>query len=124
LRVFFPLENYHGLDHPNFDVVDKGKIPPNTPVAWVIPANGLSLSQTKNDLTIQTQVEHISTLGQIAVIELRTLDGDHKIVWEASVAEVNRLQLCAGCTTHLQIDSKQIHIMPLRPINDPRRFMN
>lgn len=107
-----------------FDVVDKGKIPPNTQVAWVIPANGLSLTSVENDLTIQAHVEHISTLGQIAVIELRTVDGDHKIVWEASVAEVNRLQLSAGSTTHLQIDSKKIHIMPLRSINDPRRFVN
>ncbi len=27
-----------------------------------------------------------------------------------------------GSQMHLEVDGNQIHIMPLRPINDPRRF--
>ena len=107
-----------------FDVVDKGKIPPNTPVAWVIPADGLSLHNEANKSTINASVEQISTLGQIAVIQLRTVEGSHVITWEASAAEVKRLCLEAGKNTHLEIDGGKIHIMPLRPINDPRRFTN
>jgi molybdate transport system ATP-binding protein len=105
-----------------FDVVDKGKIPPNTPVAWVIPADGISLHENSSSTSIQTQVEQISALGQIAVIQLRTIEGNHIITWEASAAEVKRLSLEAGKNTHLEIDGNKIHIMPLRPINDPRRF--
>ena len=107
-----------------FDVVDKGKIPPNTPVAWVIPADGLSLHNVANKSTINASVEQISALGQIAVIQLRTTEGGHVITWEASAAEVKRLSLEAGKNTHLEIDGSKIHIMPLRPINDPRRFTN
>lgn len=107
-----------------FDVTDKGKIPPNTPVAWVIPAGGLSLHATSNEKSIEATVEQISTLGQIAVIQLRTTEGGHVITWEASAAEVNRLTLNVGKDTYLEIDGSKIHIMPLRPINDPRRFTN
>ena len=105
-----------------FTVVDKGKIPPGTSVAWVLPANSLSLHADSHSRTMQAVVEQISTLGQIAVIQLRTLEGNHVITWEASAAEVKRLGLELGKMTHLEIDSTKIHIMPLRPINDPRRF--
>ena len=115
--------SWSGCQH-FFDVVDKGKIPPNTPVAWVIPADGLSLHNEANKSTINASVEQISTLGQIAVIQLRTVEGSHVITWEASAAEVKRLCLEAGKNTHLEIDGGKIHIMPLRPINDPRRFTN
>ena len=107
-----------------FDVADKGKIPPTTPVAWVIPAGGLSLHAAPNENTIEATVEQISTLGQIAVIQLRTFEGGHVITWEASAAEVNRLNLIVGKGTYLEIDGSKIHIMPLRSINDPRRFTN
>lgn len=107
-----------------FEVVDKGKIPPDTPVAWVIPAEGLSLHAEGSVASIESTVEQISTLGQMAVIQLRTTDGAHVITWEASAAEVKRLALEAGKITHLEIDGGKIHIMPLRPINDPRRFSN
>jgi molybdate transport system ATP-binding protein len=107
-----------------FDVVDKGKIPPNTPVAWVIPADGLSLDMIQSATSIEVMVEQISAIGQIAVIQLRTIEGNHMVTWEASAAEVKRLSLEANKICHLEIDGGKIHIMPLRPINDPRRFSN
>jgi molybdate transport system ATP-binding protein len=105
-----------------FDVVDKGKIPSNTPVAWVIPADGISLHVNRIPGSVQAKVQQISTLGQIAVIQLLVNDGSHVISWEASAAEVKRLELEVGKDTYLEIDGSKIHIMPLRPINDPRRF--
>jgi molybdate transport system ATP-binding protein len=105
-----------------FAVVDKGKIPPNTSVAWVIPADGISLHAAPTAISIEAQVEQLSTLGQIAVIQLRTIEGNHVITWEASAAEVKRLSLDAGKKSYIEIDGSKIHIMPLRPINDPRRF--
>ena len=107
-----------------FDVVDKGKIPPNTPVAWVIPADGLSLEASASASSIETIVEQVNAIGQIAVIQLRTREGGHTVIWEASAAEVKRLSLETNKTCHLEIDGGKIHIMPLRPINDPRRFTN
>ncbi|ABP33999.1 ABC transporter ATP-binding protein [Polynucleobacter asymbioticus] len=107
-----------------FDVIDKGKIPPNTPVAWVIPAEGLSLHAQVTAQSIEVIVDQISALGQIAVIQLRTTEGSHTIIWEASAAEVKRLSLELGSRSYVEMDASQIHIMPLRPINDPRRFTN
>jgi len=107
-----------------FNVVDKGKIPPGTPVAWVIPPEGLSLHSESSDTRIAATVENISTLGQIAVIQLHIDDTAHRMTWEASAAEVRRLSLEIGRSTYLELDEGKIHIMPLRPINDPRRFRN
>jgi molybdate transport system ATP-binding protein len=107
-----------------FHVVDKGKIPPNTPVAWVIPADGLSLQEIPNDSCIAAKVLQISLLGQIAVIQLQLNDGQHTISWQASAAEVKRLSLKVNGAAYLEVDTNKIHIMPLRPINDPRRFSN
>ena len=105
-----------------FNVLDKGKIPPNTPVAWVIPADGLSLHNESSATSIAAKVLQISTLGQIAVIQLQLGDSPHTIAWQASAAEVKRLSLMIHSSAHVEIDSAKIHIMPLRPINDPRRF--
>jgi molybdate transport system ATP-binding protein len=105
-----------------FNVIDKGKIPPNTPVAWVIPADGISVHNSPSPTSIEAQVEQASTLGQIAVIQLRTIEGNHRITWEASAAEVIRLGLVPHKQCFIEIDASKIHIMPLRPINDPRRF--
>jgi molybdate transport system ATP-binding protein len=66
----------------------------------------------------------MSTLGQIAVIQLRIQDSENTVEWEASSAEVKRLRIEVGSQMHLELDENQIHIMPLRPINDPRRFID
>lgn len=113
--------SWHSSQHI-FNVVDKGKIPANTAVAWVIPAEGLSLHAQASANAIEVTVEQVSTLGQIAVIQLRTIDGGHTLIWEASAAEAKRLSLEAGKHSFVEIDGGMIHIMPLRPINDPRKF--
>jgi molybdate transport system ATP-binding protein len=105
-----------------FDVIDKGKIPPKARVAWVIPQSGLSVHNNPSNASVLVMVEKMSTLGQIAVIQLRIQDSDNTIEWEASSAEVKRLSIKLGSQMHLELDGSQIHIMPLRPINDPRRF--
>jgi molybdate transport system ATP-binding protein len=105
-----------------FSVVDKGKIPPKVKVAWVIPQGGLSVHVTPSSASMPAIVEKMSSLGQIAVIQLRIQDSENTIEWEASSAEVKRLQMEVACLMHLELDGSQIHIMPLRPINDPRRF--
>lgn len=106
-----------------FHVVDKGRIPPNSQVAWVIPQEGLSVHTAPDDQRIPCRVNTISSLGQIALIEF-SIDGlDEHLTWEASAAEVKRLGLVQDAQVYLELDRKLIHIMPLRPINDPRRFV-
>jgi molybdate transport system ATP-binding protein len=106
-----------------FSVTDKGKIPPKARVAWVIPQSGLSIHSAPSGVSVPAQVEKMSSLGQIAVIQLRILGSENTIEWEASSAEVKRLSMVVGSEMHIQLDGHQIHIMPLRPINDPRRFV-
>ncbi len=112
---------WDGCEHV-FSVADKGKIPSNSRVAWVIPQSGLSVHGNHSSSTVSAKVEKISSLGQIAVIQFRIENSENKVEWEASSAEVKRLQMVIGSQMHLEFDGSQIHIMPLRPINDPRRF--
>lgn len=107
-----------------FSVTDKGKIPPKVRVAWVIPQSGLSVHNASTESSTPAVVEKMSTLGQIAVIQLRIQDSENTVEWEASSAEVKRLRIEVGSQMHLELDENQIHIMPLRPINDPRRFID
>jgi molybdate transport system ATP-binding protein len=106
-----------------FTVADKGKIPPKARVAWVIPQSGLSVHTKPTQTSIPALVEKMSSLGQIAVIQLRVQESKNTIEWEASSAEVKRLEMEVGKQMHIELDGNQIHIMPLRPINDPRRFI-
>jgi molybdate transport system ATP-binding protein len=108
----------------SFVVADKGKIPPNAEVAWVIPQGGLSVLSTPSNTSIPASAVEISTLGQIAVVQLQVQNSTHKIEWVASVSEIKRLNMNVGGQMHLELDGNQIHIMPLRPINDPRRFVD
>ena len=107
-----------------FTVADKGKIPPNAQVAWVIPQNGLSIHNAPTATSIPANAVEISILGQIAVIQLQIKNSAHKIEWVASSSEIKRLNIEVGSQIHLELDGNQIHIMPLRPINDPRRFVD
>ena len=107
-----------------FVVADKGKIPPNAQVAWVVPQSGLNIQATSSNASIPTTVAEISSIGQIAVLQLQIQNSKHKIEWIASATEVNRLNIAMNSQLHLEIDGSQIHIMPLRPINDPRRFVD
>jgi molybdate transport system ATP-binding protein len=107
-----------------FQIKDKGRIPPNSQVAWVIPQEGISVHRDSGLQRIPCQVKQISALGQIALIEFCIQDIAETLTWEASVAEVKRLQLDKDIGAFLEFETEQIHIMPLRPINDPRRFMS
>lgn len=112
---------WDGCDHV-FNVIDKGKIPPRAPVAWVIPQSGLSLHTDTTPGRIAATVKQISSIGQIAVLQLAVLGSAHVINWEASIAELKRLNIQKDTQIFIELDSTQIHIMPLRPINDPRLF--
>ena len=107
-----------------FTVADKGKIPPNTEVAWVIPQSGISILEKPSKTSIPATAVEISTLGQIAVVQLQIQNSSHKIEWVASASEIKRLNMVVGSHMHLELNGNQIHIMPLRPINDPRRFVD
>lgn len=112
---------WHGCDQA-FNVIDKGKIPPGAPVAWVIPQSGLSVHADKGHSRIPATVKQISSIGQIAVLQLEILASSQVINWEASIAELKRLNIQRDSQIFIELDSTQIHIMPLRPINDPRLF--
>ena len=110
-----------GLPHV-FQVVDKGKIPAGQKVAWVIPQSGISVFAQSTPNSLAATVTQLSSLGQIASIQFVIKGSEVLVNWEASSAEIKRLAIQLGSEVHIEFDAQQIHIMPLRPINDPRRL--
>ena len=115
--------HWHGCDYV-FTVQDKGKIPAGTAVAWVIPQSGLSVHEAPTGSSVPALVSQMSALGQIAVIQFQVMSSIQPLIWEASAAEIRRLKMEIGKQMHIEFDGNQIHIMPLRPINDPRLLQN
>jgi molybdate transport system ATP-binding protein len=111
--------HWQGCDHI-FTVQDKGKIPANTAVAWVIPQSGLSVHEVPTGSSLPVKVSQMSALGQIAAIQFQVMNSTQRISWEASSAEIQRLKIEINGQMYIKLDANQIHIMPLRPINDPR----
>ena len=107
-----------------FQIQDKGKIPPQSQVVWAIPQAGLSVHSNSVTGRIPCRVKQISALGQIAVIKFVIEAIPETLTWEASAAEVRRLGLEHDALVYIEFNGDLIHIMPLRPINDPRRFMS
>ena len=105
-----------------FQVVDKGKIPAGQKVAWVIPQSGISVYAQSTSRTLAATVNQLSSIGQIASIQFLLKGSEVLVNWEASSAEIKRLAIQLGSEAHIEFDAQQIHIMPLRPINDPRRL--
>ncbi|QWD87801.1 ABC transporter ATP-binding protein [Polynucleobacter paludilacus] len=103
-------------------VFDKGKIPAGQKVAWVIPQSGISVHAQAKPNSLIAIVHQLSSIGQIASIQFQIKDSEVVVNWEASSAEVKRLAIQLGSEAHIEFDTQQIHIMPLRPINDPRRL--
>lgn len=121
--IFDAGQLHWGASPWTLQIKDKGKIPPQSQVAWVIPQEGLSVHTDQQAGQIPCRVRQISMLGQIAVIEFAIEELEEALTWEASAAEVRRLGLEKDVRIYLELDGDLIHIMPLRPINDPRRFM-
>jgi len=126
-NVFNGVFNAGRLDWPPndwfFDVLDKGKIPPASPVAWVIPQDGLTVHAQAAPTFLPARVETLSSIGQIAVVRFSVGSSKESLVWEASSAEIKRLGIHLGSAVFLEFDANKIHIMPLRTINDPRRLL-
>ena len=126
-NVFNGIFNAGRLDWPPndwfFDVLDKGKIPPASPVAWVIPQDGLTVHAQAAPTFLPARVETLSSIGQIAVVRFSIGSSKESLVWEASSAEIKRLGIHLGSAVFLEFDANKIHIMPLRTINDPRRLL-
>ena len=113
--------SWDGSNHI-FSVIDKGKIPAGHAVNWVIPQGALSLHKVASATSFPVRITQISSIGQITSMHLQIEGSQHIVNWEASSAEVLRLSVELGSLAHLEIDEEKIHIMPIRSINDPRRF--
>lgn len=105
-----------GIHSVDLQIVDKGRLPDQTEVKWVISAQYIELSLVKK-LEINTfsaTVSQILQLGDISSITLNlNLPFQESMHIEISARMVKELQLSIGKTIYVSFDPAGIHIMPV-----------
>jgi len=100
---------------PVLEVRDKGRLPAGQAIHWVIPGDGVSLTDAPASApdTFSAQVVQARHLGEISLISLVIAEvGGATLVLTLAGGPGRRLQL--GERTTVQLDREQIHVMPLR----------
>ena len=98
------------------EIKDKGRLPDQTEVRWVISAEHIQLSRTRKVAinSFSGKVERILQLGDISTVSL-ILDLPFKEAMhlEISAREVKELNLKEGDNIFISLDPEGIHIMPV-----------
>jgi molybdate transport system ATP-binding protein len=98
------------------EIMDKGRLPDQTEVRWVVSAEHIQLSRTRQ-VSINSfsgRVEKILQLGDISTVTLNLdLPFKESMHLEISAREVKDLHLKEGIDIFISLDPEGIHIMPV-----------
>ena len=105
-----------GVQSIFLEILDKGRLPDQTEVRWVISSAYVQLSKIKPSLTntFSGTVNRILQLGDISTITINLdLPFQESMHLEISAREVKDLQLQEGQIIYVSLDPAGIHIMPV-----------
>ena len=104
-----------GVHGPTLRVRDKGKLPTGQAVSWVIPGDGITLSDDPpvRDGEFAAEVEEARHLGEITLATL-TLAQVPGARLRLTLSGPQRRQFVVGAELCLRLDLDQAHVMPLR----------
>ncbi len=108
----------HHPNNPRLEILDKGRIEEGQQVSWVISGKGLHLvascAETSTD-SWPAQVIELRSLGEVRLCRLRVdLPEPQEVTLTFTSMNHPSVNLVAGATLGLQVDSRQIHVMPAR----------
>jgi molybdate transport system ATP-binding protein len=110
----------NGSDGPTLRVRDKGRLPTGQAVTWVIPSDGITLSDDPPTDTGEFVAEVIEArhLGEItlAVLGLSDVPGARL---RLTLSGPQRRQFLVGSTLRARLDLDLVHVMPLRRTQKP-----
>lgn len=100
---------------PIFSVRDKGKLPPGRRVTWVLPSDGIAVTDGADAASggFGAIVTESRFLGEITLASF-ALDGLPGAVIRLTLTGPQRRRLLPGDSARLQLDEDLIHVMPLR----------
>jgi hypothetical protein len=124
----------HHPNNPRLEILDKGRIEEGQQVSWVISGKGLHLvascpetnteswiapnglgSVTPRPNVWPAQVIELRSLGEVRLCRLRVdLPEPQEVTLTFTSMNHPSVNLVAGATLGLQVDSRQIHVMPAR----------
>ncbi|MFZ9140320.1 MAG: ABC transporter ATP-binding protein [Burkholderiaceae bacterium] len=104
----------HG-DNPHLQIADKGRIPDQREVDWVVPAEAIRLGDYPRSCGIRGRVGQIRQLGETVLCSVH-LDYalPQTLHLTLSQRESRALQLEAGSEIELGLDCTMIHVMPVK----------
>jgi molybdate transport system ATP-binding protein len=105
-----------GVHSVHLDIFDKGRLPNQTEVKWVISAEHITLSksQVHSNNSITAKVVKVLQLGDISSITLElNLPFDEQMHIDLSTRMLKDLQVVLDDHIHLHLDPEGIHIMPV-----------
>jgi molybdate transport system ATP-binding protein len=100
---------------PTLQVRDKGKIPAGQAVTWVIPGDGITLSDPPRarEGEFDAEVAEARHLGEITLVTL-TLAKANGAQLQLTLSGPQRQRLVIGARTCVRLDLDLVHVMPLR----------
>jgi len=100
---------------PTLQVRDKGKIPAGQAVTWVIPGDGITLSDPPraHEGEFDAEVVEARHLGEITLVTL-TLAEANGAQLRLTLSGPQRQRLVVGAKVCVRLDLDLVHVMPLR----------
>ncbi len=105
----------HASDSIELMIHDKGRLPNQTEVKWVIAGQYVALSNVASNEpnTLCGSIERILQLSEISSVKVRLPSPLHQMHLELSTRHIQELHLEVGNTVYLKLDPDGIHIMPV-----------
>ena len=103
------------LQNMKLEVIDKGRIKPGQQVTWVVPGDGIELSDdrspTSSACRLPATIADVRHLGETTLATLR-LQAWPAAVIAISVSGVDQRRLVPGAPVTVGLDLAKVHVMP------------
>lgn len=100
---------------PVLEVIDKGRIKPGQQVTWVVPGDGIELSDDRSPASsayrLAATIADVRHLGETTLATLR-LQAWPAAVIAISVSGVDQRRLVPGAAVTVGLDLAKVHVMP------------
>jgi molybdate transport system ATP-binding protein len=108
--------------NPVLPVVDKGRIPSDSAVTWILPAQAIGLEHSNqtfvpaaDTVSFDACIERIRRLGEVVSLELRLAFPEPQLLrYTLSESEFRRHAWVQADTLRVVLNTAAIHIMPLK----------
>ena len=114
-RIRWLIKGAAAGQEPVLEVLDKGRIKRGQEVTWVLPGDGIELtdgtSPTSMACLFAVSVSEVRHLGETTVANLRLLEWPTATI-AMTVSGAEQRRLVPGAPTTVALDASKVHVMP------------